>query len=387
MTQTVAPVSGRIREVDAVRGFALGGILVANIGFFADPRYAVAAGAMPISEGPVALAVSTLVLTKFYVIFSFMFGYSFTLQMRSWGDQVRPRMLRRCLGLFTLGVLQGFLLWIGDILTLYAVLGLLLLAMRDIRPRTAVKAGCWIIGVVSVIWLLLAGLTSLDPAAGAAAAADPVAGARAEALFTGDPLSFLRFQAETYPALAMMVWLGQGPMAMALFLFGMAAGKSRLFEERARWAHLTGRVQWVGFGVGLPAAVFFTWSAQAGPAMQLAGTAVNNVTSLLLAAAYVVTLLRLVDRVPAVGAALAPAGRVAASNYIGQSVLACLVFSGYGLGLAGELAPIAVMGVAAAIYAILLTLSAWWLRDHRYGPIEYVLRRFTQYSAAPPRPR
>nr|BFE88205.1 hypothetical protein GCM10020093_108060 [Planobispora longispora] len=115
--------------------------------------------------------------------------------------------------------------------------------------------------------------------------------------------------------------------------------------------------------------------------------AVNNVTSLMLAAAYVVTLLELIRRVPAVGGVLAPAGRVAASNYIGQSVLACLVFTGYGLALAGELAPVAVMGVAAAIYAVLLTLSARWLRHHRQGPIEWLLRRFTLLSAAPSRSR
>ncbi|GGS63102.1 hypothetical protein GCM10010156_22520 [Planobispora rosea] len=384
MTQTAAPESTRIQEIDAVRGFALGGILVANIGFFADPRYAVGIGTLPISEGPVALAVSTLVLTKFYVIFSFLFGYSFTLQMRSWGGKVKARMLRRCLGLFVLGVAHGFLLWIGDILTLYAALGLLLLTMRDVRPRTAVKAGCWIIGVMSVIWLLLAGLTLLDPGAAASPATDAAAAVRAEELVTGGPLDFLRFQVETYPMLAAFVWIGQGPMAMALFLFGLAAGKSRLLEEPERWAHLVPRIMWLGYGVGLPAAVFFTWSSQADDAVQLVGLAVNNVTSLLLATAYVVTLLEAVRRVPAIGGALAPAGRVAASNYIGQSVLACLVFTGYGLALAGELAPVAVMGVAAVIYAVLLALSAWWLRHHRQGPIEWILRRLTLLSS--PRP-
>ncbi|MFB9883229.1 DUF418 domain-containing protein [Planobispora siamensis] len=386
MVQTSSPASRRVHEIDAVRGFALGGILIANIGFFADPGYAVGNGTLPISEGPVALVVSTLVLTKFYVIFSFLFGYSFTLQMRSWGEKVKARMLRRCLALFVLGVLHGFLLWIGDILTLYATLGVLLLAMRDIRPRTAVKAGCWIIGVTSVIWLLLAGLVLLDPGSVTASASDAAAAARAEAMVTDGPLGFLSFQFETYPMLAMLVWIGQGPMAMALFLFGLAAGKSRLLEEPERWAHLVPRILWAGYGVGLPAAVFFTWSSQAGDAAQLLGMGINNVTSLLLAAAYVVTLLQLVRRVPAVGGALAPAGRVAASNYIGQSVLACLVFTGYGLALAGRLEPIAVMGVAAVIYAVLLTLSARWLRHHRQGPIEWALRRFTLLSGSRPQP-
>ncbi|GAA3131617.1 DUF418 domain-containing protein [Planomonospora alba] len=370
-----------------MRGFALAGILIANIGFFADPEYAVGFGSMPITEGPVALAVSTLVLTKFYVVFSFLFGYSFTLQLRAWGGKAKARMLRRCLALFALGVLHGLLLWVGDILTLYAALGLLLLALRGIRPRTAVRAGCWIIGVLSVIWLLLAGLTLLDPGGAAAPVPDAAAAARAEALFTGGPLDVLRFQVETYPMLALFIWIGQGPTAMALFLFGLAAGKSRLLEEPERWAHLVPRILWLGYGVGLPGAVFFTWSSQQPGAMELVGLAVNNATSLLLSAAYVVTLLELVKRVPAVGGALAPAGRTAASNYIGQSVLACLVFSGYGLALAGELPPVAAMGVAAAIYALLLTLSARWLRHHRQGPVEWALRRFTLLSPPPPNPR
>ena len=376
MTLAEAPSTRRVHEIDAVRGFALAGILVANIGFFADPGYAVGTGTMPITEGPVAYLVSTLVLTKFYILFSFLFGYSFTLQTRD-GVNVKARMLRRCLGLFVIGLLHGFLLWIGDILTLYATLGLILLAMRNISPRKAVITGCAIIGVMSVIWLLLAGLTLLGPAGGAAVT-DPAAAAQAEALVTGGPLDFLTFQARTYPAIAGMVWIGQGPMALALFLFGLAAGKSRLFEEPERWARFVPRVQWVGFGVGLPAAAFFTWATASGEdALELAALALNNVTSVLLTAAYVVTLLQIIKRFPAAGRALAPAGRMAASNYLGQSALCCLVFTGYGLALAGKLSPLAVMGVAAVIYAILLGLSRWWLRGHRYGPIEYGLRRLT----------
>ncbi|MEV0345167.1 DUF418 domain-containing protein [Nonomuraea sp. NPDC050680] len=381
MTLTEAPGSRRVHEIDAVRGFALAGILVANIGFFADPGYAVGTGIMPITEGPVAYLISTLVLTKFYILFSFLFGYSFTLQTRD-GINIKARMLRRSLGLFVIGLLHGLLLWVGDILTLYAVLGVILLAMRGISPRKAVVTGCAIIGVMSVLWLLLAGLTLLDPATGTTAATaavtDAAAGARAEALVTGGPLSFLSFQVETYPALAGMVWIGQGPMALAMFLFGLAAGRSRLFEEPARWAHLVPRVQWVGFGLGLPAAIFFAWASASGEgALELVALALNNVTSVLLTAAYVVSLLQVLKRVPAVTGVLAPAGRVAASNYIGQSLLCCLVFTGYGLALAGRLSPLAVMGVAAVIYALLLGLSWWWLRSHRYGPIEYGLRRLT----------
>jgi uncharacterized protein len=382
MTQTDRPTPSRIREVDAVRGFALAGILVANIGFLADPGHAITGG-IPLPEDPVAYTVNALVLTKFYVIFSFLFGYSFTLQMRAAeraGASVRARTLRRCLGLFVIGVLHGLLLWIGDILTLYAFLGLILLALRDVQPRTAVRIGVWIIGVLTVCYLLLAALTTLDPTAGAAPATDPAEAARVQALATGGALDFLALQVELYPMLALAIWGFQGPTALALFLFGLAAGKSKLLEEPERWAHLLPRIQWVGFGVGVPSAIFYAWKSAGEDATALIALALNNVTSLLLAAAYVATLLRLLKRYPALAGALTPAGRMAASNYIGQSILVCLVFTGYGLALAGSVPPLAVMGIAAVIHTVLLGFSAWWLRSHRYGPVEYGLRRLTNWS-------
>ncbi|MEU6712804.1 DUF418 domain-containing protein [Nonomuraea sp. NPDC046802] len=374
--------AGRVHEIDVVRGFALAGILIANIGFFADPGQALEGG-LPMPDDPVTRAVIAFVLTKFYVIFSFLFGYSFTLQMRAAeraGASVTARTLRRCLGLLVIGVLHGILLWIGDILTLYAVLGLILLALRNIRPKTAVIIGSVIVGVLTLLMALLAWLTTLDPAAAQPPVQDAAAAARALANATGGPGDFLRLQLELYPSLVGMIWLFQGPMALALFLFGLAAGKSRLLEEPERWSHLLPRIQWLGFGLGVPGGILYAWTADSAGAAELVGLTVSNVTSLLLAAAYVATLLRLVRRVPAVGRALAPAGRVAASNYVGQSILACLVFTGYGLALAGTLSPIAVMGVALVIYTVLLWLSARWLRHHRYGPVEYVLRRLTNWG-------
>ncbi|GAA3163003.1 DUF418 domain-containing protein [Nonomuraea roseoviolacea] len=374
---------GRVHEVDAVRGFALAGILVANIGFLADPGYALT-GVMPIPDGPVAYTIVALVLTKFYVIFSFLFGYSFTLQMRAAeraGASVRARTLRRCLGLFLIGVAHGFLLWVGDILTLYALLGVALLALRGLRPRTAVITGAAIIGTLTLVMAALAALSALGPSPAPAATADPAEAARVLALATGGPLDFLRMQAGLYPPMALMVWVFQGPTALAMFLFGLAAGKSRLLEGLGARTRLLRRVQWIGFGAGLPGGVLYAWSTPRGGVAEVAGLAVNTVTSLLLAAAYVATLVRVIGRFPAVGRALAPAGRMAASNYLGQSLLVALVFTGYGLALGGRLAPIAVMGVAAAIYAVLLTLSAWWLRSHRQGPVEYGLRRLTNGPA------
>lgn len=132
---------GRLAQVDALRGFALLGILVVNIGYMAstyhgsgleDPGFA-----SPL-DGAVRWFVTVFFEAKFFLLFSFLFGYSFTLQLDSAersGARFAPRFLRRLAGLFVLGALHAVLLFPGDILTMYAVLGLILLAAR--RPGPA----------------------------------------------------------------------------------------------------------------------------------------------------------------------------------------------------------------------------------------------------------
>lgn len=76
-------------------------------------------------------------------------------------------------------------------------------------------------------------------------------------------------------------------------------------------------------------------------------------------------------------AVLAPAGRMSLSNYLGQSVVCALLFTGVGLGLAGRLGPASLPAVVPVIYAAQLGVSRWWLRRFRYGPLEWALRAWT----------
>ncbi|APA98561.1 DUF418 domain-containing protein [Nocardia seriolae] len=77
---------------------------------------------------------------------------------------------------------------------------------------------------------------------------------------------------------------------------------------------------------------------------------------------------------------LEPAGRMAASNYIGQSVIMMLIYTGYGLALADRVPPAGVVAIAIATYLVQLRVSAWWLRRHPYGPVEWLLRAATYWS-------
>ena len=123
----------------------------------------------------------------------------------------------------------------------------------------------------------------------------------------------------------------------------------------------------LGFAVGLPGGVIYAWF---GGDTSTWATAVSVVSAPFLSAAYVATLVRLMHttRGAWVRTALAPVGRIALTNYLGQSLAGLLLFTGIGLGLAGRVSPPLLLVLAAAIFILQAVLSAWWLRRHRYGP-------------------
>jgi len=106
-------------------------------------------------------------------------------------------------------------------------------------------------------------------------------------------------------------------------------------------------------------------------------------TAPFLTAAYVASLLRIMhsDRGEDIRRLLAPAGRMALSNYIGQSVATLLIFTGVGFGLVGQVSPLETTGLAVGIFVLQLMLSHMWLSNFRYGPIEGVLRAVTNATA------
>jgi uncharacterized protein len=159
----------RIRDVDALRGFALWGIFAVNVTFMAsgypgnlvtDPDFASGL------DNAVRTLSSVFIDMKFYVLFSFLFGYSFTLQMaaaRRAGAAFPARMLRRIGGLFLLGVLHIFFLYGGDVLTTYAVACLALLLLRNVRDRTAIRIAVALYALVLIS--LIAGALFMDSSA------------------------------------------------------------------------------------------------------------------------------------------------------------------------------------------------------------------------------
>ncbi len=377
----------RLLNVDALRGFALLGILTVNIWLFADPYFASGAnnpryaGAL---DSGVRFVVALLFETKFYLLFSFLFGYSFTLQMAAAeraGAAFRPRMLRRSAGLVILGVLHGCLLFYGDILHLYGLLCCLLLAVHG-RQRRAVG--------IAALLLLLAALTLVALgvvvllAGEAAPALQPVFAKLAA--FHGDARSTQAYVMGEFPSTVMLLLFGQGPSAFAMFLLGMAAGREQLFARMDALRKWLPRVLRLGLLGGAGALLYALASELApGGAMIIFATALSVVTAPFLTAAYAAGMLVLFEsrHGARVMAALAPMGKLALSNYLLQSLAMALLFTGYGLRLCDRLPPIAVLALVPAIYLAQMALSAWWLKRHSYGPAEWLLRAITNWQWLP----
>ncbi|MBG6215751.1 uncharacterized protein IWX75_000188 [Arthrobacter sp. CAN_A6] len=377
----------RVRELDALRSFALLGILMVNVWYFADP-WTLSGSPDPTSSGQdtfVRFLVTALFEAKFYLLFSFLFGYSFVLQWASALDASAPvvsRTLRRLGFLAVLGILHGILLFYGDILLTYALLGCILLATRAAGPRAALGAGVVLTAAFAMLLLLAALLMIL------AAVLEPIPPGVSEIPGTGAPVATspgaaLGENAATYLRILPSVVFFQGPLALAALYAGVAAGKARLIER-----HIPGRILrrtiLVSLPLGLAAATVQAYLAhyRGGDISTTLATAISVATSPLLTVSYAAALL-LAFRTRWGGSllrVLEPTGRMALSNYLLQSAVLALVFTGYGLQLTDQLPPLLVVFVVVGVFSVQLALSKWWLAHFAQGPVEWALRRVTYWE-------
>ncbi|MGW7330374.1 DUF418 domain-containing protein [Streptomyces sp. NPDC054840] len=322
---------------------------------------------------------------KFYLMFSFLFGYSFTLQLASAeraGTSAVPRQLRRSLGLLVLGVPHAVLLYTGDILMTYAVLSLILIAARNCTPGAALRAARIVYGCLSACLLLL-GLATLLMSDAETAEADAELAEGLPVLiadYRGDASSVVQANISQLPDQLLAALLMAG-FVMAAFLVGLHCGKRRLLADTDNHHAQMRRIFVLGAAVGLPGSLFMalTVSGLLGPRWSILGEMVGTVTAPALTAAYICGMLLLMKtaRGVRIAAVFAPAGRMALTNYLSQSLVMALAFTGYGLALYDHLSPAVVILGALVLYAGQLVLSTWLTARYRYAPAEWLLRAIT----------
>jgi uncharacterized protein len=391
----------RIETMDVLRGWALLGILLMNIEAFVGPMMAAITGLDPALTGADRIAdaaIYILVQGKFYLLFSLLFGMGFAVMMTRAEASGRPFVapyLRRSFALLAIGLVHLIVVWHGDILTVYALIALVLLALFRHVPTGQLP--WWALGFHSLAWLFSAGpllmgaMARLAP--GGAAGMDKImqneaakmqAQIEAERLVLGSGsfLEALAYRAAEAPTMVFFL-LFAGGQILGMFLLGMWFVRSGAISDPARFPRLYAGLRWIALPVGLAMMLVSFWLMPTADFTVMSfgngfATLLSMVGALLMCLGYVAWIERgLSTPLAPMLRAVAPAGRMALTNYLMQSLVCTFIFYGYGLGWFDQLPRAWQVPFAVALFALQVLLSRWWLARFRYGPMEWLWRAAT----------
>lgn len=392
------PVGGseRLDVIDALRGFALAGVLFINAGAFSLYFYldAEAKAQLPTAGFDIFARLFTEVFVdrKFITLFSLLFGFGFAIQLeraKQRGAAGLRLYARRTGVLLVFGVVHAALIWWGDILLMYALLALLLIPLRDLSARTLVGLGLF---VALILPTLVAPL--LDPLAGRLPGFDDMKAA-ALPLFSGASYADVvegnvRFALWTYGG-----WWDDWFFIFGRFLLGYWAGRTLLFHRAEANRGLLKRMFVVAALAGLGATALKFWVPMltaSVPALESGlGAAglqiVLRVGPLGMGIAYACGFALLFLAAPWRRwlERLAPVGRMALTNYLTHSIVGIVLFYGIGLGLGPDYGYVARILMWAALFGSQIAFSRWWLSRYRFGPAEWLWRSLTYRQRQPMR--
>jgi uncharacterized protein len=377
----VAP-SNRIEGIDVMRGLALFGVLTINIVFefrvsifeqFLSPD-----STIPAIDRALRDVLAAAIELKALALFSFLFGVGLAIQFDRLTNNPRrlTLLVRRLVVLLAIGAVHLFLVWNGDILVEYAVVGLVVLPFLFCRMwlTLPLAAACLILFITMPLLPPVVKFPSHFWIGEHIVQATMAYG-------HGGFMDVLAFRIREIPAMLPLL-VEIFPRTIALFLFGALAWRSGILQRASEHKRLLLGIAIGGvlFGGVLTVAAqwrdLFVWPSR---------EVMERFGGIALAAGYASGIVGLTS-VPAGQRMLAwaaPVGRMAFTNYLGQSLILGWIFYGYGFGLFGKLSVSAAFTVGVVIYAMQAAVSAWWLGRYRYGPVEWLWRSLMYGSWQP----
>jgi uncharacterized protein len=399
LTSPTVP-SDRISVLDVLRGFALFGVLLINMTDLAgEPVLLIdyPGGADPLDAFPIAFFVKE----RFMALFAMLFGVGVAFQIQRATDKGVPFLgtyARRMLILFGFGMVH-FVFYRGDILTRYALVGMLVVPFYRLPLRWIIASAIFFLGVHALLPLafhasstlrggldqfreILKFLPHADETCGRLHAAF---GRRFQALYAFASFGQMRTMEACRFAWEASGWVG-GTMILTLFLVGLAFGKARFFHRtdllRPQIAYGTVIAAVIGFALLGLGYVFPEEVGALGDAsrrfLRTAGVALSA-----LSYAGVVILIFITVPGRRFLLPLAAMGRMALTVYIGNSVLSAWLFQGWGMGWGNYPGLGALVPLAVAIYLSEILACNLWLGYFRFGPLEWLWRTLTYRRRQP----
>lgn len=387
--------SERYVILDALRGFALLGICMANF-----PEFSLFTFLKPevVAEMPTAevdkvvrFLMYMFVDGKFYTLFSLLFGIGFSIIIRhvaQRGGNGLHVFYRRMLLLLVIGFLHLMFIWSGDILMLYALMGMLLPLFRNLSGKRLIPWAMALLFFPIVVDALceLTGTSLSLPAV------------RMQQFYCAkygimeDNFAYWLRDAEDYGGV--FQFLVQGACVrlqefvdgnryfkvLGLFLIGFYIGRERMYANLGAWKCQLEKIFRYGLLIGLPSACLYACSAMHHQLWGLTSHSVLyflNVYALGFAYAAGICLLYLRGKDWGIWHYLAAPGRMALTNYIGQSVIGMFLFYGIGCGLGAGMGLVHTECIVLGVYLFQVLFSCLWLSVFRFGPLEWIWRMLT----------
>lgn len=399
----ISTSSKRYLILDSLRGIALLGICLANFPEFSLYTFQKQEVIIAIPSAGFDHIIRYLQFIfidgKFYSIFSLLFGIGFSIQIEKIGKQKNTTQknkrgiqafYRRLAILAFFGLLHLMFLWSGDILLLYALIGLLLPFFRYYSNKTLLTLSALLIfcPVMMDTMKALSGnyfdlaspLTSI------------IQYFHQKSGITDDNFGIWLVIGQNYTDVLQFTLSGafiriqellesnRVFKVLGLFLFGLYVGRNRIYANLDKHKPLLQKIRMLGFIVGLPLSFIYGWNAMHNQPLGIIGSSIIYATSVVpLSLAYLSTLCLwfMNNNVPILFKFVAAPGRMALTNYIGQSVLGIIIFYGVGFGLGAVMGLIYVELIALAIFAFQLIFSCIWLHYFQFGPLEWIWRMMT----------
>jgi uncharacterized protein len=373
---------------DVLRGFALLGILVVNIQFMGLSSANGARGEWTygIANGSAAFIIASIFAGKFYLLFSFLFGYSSNYIIR--GERAnRTRWIKRCFVLIALGALHFTFLWHGDIIFIYGIFGLLL-TFFFFRTDKTLKIWTRVTFILSATIVLLVGALVYisERYFPQESFQSPVETKLDEILLSGTFLEAIPARLELWVyGISTGVFL-QGGLAFAAFLLGLRMARIQFLSSPID-SQKNSKLMKIGFLLGAPiqiiAAVILVQNEQSlkpSEAIYLLALFSSFIAAPLLSMFYIGVIRKLVEEKPRILSWLIPAGKMSLTIYILQSVITSLIFGPWGFGLFQNLQTWQVLLLAFTIWALLVYFATKWLERYKQGPLEQFVNILTRNS-------
>ena len=388
----------RIEQIDALRGFALFGIIMTHMfeGYLASmtpPQYAGFNILYPI-DSLSQIVIQNLFVGKFYAIFSMLFGLSFYLILDQKKGASSLKFIWRLVLLFLIGFIHH-IHYRGDFLTVYAVFGFALVLFRKVPDKVILILGLFLAFngpsiVTNSISLIQKSkqetvqvVKETKNIAFKNVANNPVTQATAyfDLICKGEYRKLIASNSTTgfFNKYNYLKFSGRLSVIPGLFLLGLWLGRKKWHEQIDKIP--LGKIISLSAILGIPLTIVnynFSQSSNS-EYIQFVGSIAKDASNIFMPHLYIVILLSLfkLSSTNKIASLLIPVGKMGLTTYVMQSAFGILIFYGYGLGLLLKLSGTAALGLGFLFFLIQIVFSKWWFSKYKFGPLEWLWRSGT----------